>query len=367
LVPERKREGIKMDMSSLQGKVNTVLGPVDSRDLGVILPHEHLLVDMSVYFSEPKTNSDKLIAYAPLSIENLRWVKYHLRYHLDNARLWDEKQAIEELTRFKLAGGGTLVDQTSVGLGRDPNAIARISRATGIHVVMGAGHYVTSPNDPTMDRKSEDQLYDEIMSDVRKGAMGTDIKPGFIGEVGCSWPLRDSERKALRAAGRAQKETGFAVNVHPSRNEKGPKEALDALLEVGANPKRVVISHMDRCGYALETRLELLDMGCYVEYDIFGTEGWYPPEAALADDHLPNILNDVARVREIAELIGKGYLRQILISQDICYKIALARWGGPGYAHILENVVPLMRVYGYTEEQINALIKENPRDMLTGR
>jgi phosphotriesterase-related protein len=354
-----------MDKSRSNEKINTVLGPVDPSELGIILPHEHLLVDMSVYFSEPKTNSDKLLAYSPLGMENLRWVKYHLRHHLDNGRLWDEKQAAEELMRYKLAGGVSLVDQTSVGLGRDPRALARISRATGIHVVMGAGHYVTLPNDPNTESRSEDQLYDEIMADIGKGAMGTDIKPGFVGEVGCSWPLRDSERKALRAAGRAQKETGFAVNVHPSRNEKGPMEALEALLSVGANPRRVVISHMDRCGYSIETRLELLNRGCYIEYDLFGTEGWYPPEAALADDHLPDILNDVGRVREIADLIGRGYLRQVLISQDICYKIQLARWGGPGYAHILENVVPLMRVYGYTEDQIQALIRENPRDMLT--
>ncbi len=114
-----------------------------------------------------------------------------------------------------------------------------------------------------------------------------------------------------------------------------------------------------------ETRIELLDAGCYVEYDIFGTEGWYPPEAAVADEHLPNVLNDVGRVREIADLIERGYLRKILISHDICYKIQLACWGGPGYAHIVENVIPLMRVYSYSEESINTLIINNPKEMFT--
>ena len=73
----------------------------------------------------------------------------------------------------------------------------------------------------------------------------------------------------------------------------------------------------------------------------------------------------MGRLKQISELIDLGYIRQILMSQDTCMKIDLTRWGGPGYAHILENVIPLMRVYGYTEEQIRTLTVENPRVMLT--
>ena len=157
----------------------------------------------------------------------------------------------------------------------------------------------------------------------------------------------------------------MAINIHPSRNENGPLEVIDVLREAGAQLSKVVISHMDRCGYLLETRLKILESGCSVEYDVFGKEGYYPAEAALADGHLPDMPNDVGRLKQISELIDLGYIRQILMSQDTCMKIDLTRWGGPGYAHILENVIPLMRVYGYTEEQIRTLTVENPRVMLT--
>ena len=77
--------------------------------------------------------------------------------------------------------------------------------------------------------------------------------------------------------------------------------------------------------------------------------------------------NDVGRIKEIAELIKMGYLSQILISQDTCLKVKLTCWGGHGYAHIIENVIPLMRIYGYTEEQIQTLTIDNPKNMLTIR
>jgi phosphotriesterase-related protein len=351
----------------LSCKAITVLGLINGEDIGFTLPHEHLLSDISVYFAEPSSSTEKQLAYQPLSSRNLRWVRYHIRNHLDNARLWDENLAIEELMSYKLAGGNTLVEQSSRGLGRDPKALARISRATGIHIIMGTGHYVTPLHDLEMDRETEDQLAEEIVSDITTGAEGTGLRSGIIGEIGCSWPLREKEKKALRAAAYAQQQTGLAINVHPSRNENGPMGAIQVLQEAGANLERVVVSHMDRCGYLLETRLKILEAGCYVEYDLFGLEGGYPTEAALADGHLPDMPNDVGRIKEIADLIRRGYLKRILISHDICYKVQLACWGGPGYAHILENVLPLMKIYGYSQEQIHSLTVENPKDMLTVR
>ena len=347
------------------GKVQTVLGPIDAEELGVTLPHEHLIIDSSCDFVDPPTASDRLLARRPVSLENLRWVRYRTRYSIDNQQLLDEQIAVEELMLFKAAGGKTLVELTSTGLGRDPMALARISRATGINVIMGSGYYIADSLDAEAEGKTEEQMANEIVSDIRVGVGRSGICSGIIGEIGCSWPLRDIERKSLHAAAYAQQQTGVAINVHPSRNENGPLEVIEVLGQAGALLSRVAISHMDRCGYLLETRLKILDAGCYVEYDSFGTEGYYPAEAALADEHLPDMLNDVGRIKEIAELMDMGYLKQILISQDTCQKVMLARWGGHGYSHILENVVPLMRVYGYTEEQIHTLTIENPKDMLT--
>ena len=346
------------------GMVMTVLGPIPADQLGFTQPHEHLLIDLTLYFGEPPCFADRKIAHEPVSWESLRWIRYHLRHHRDNARLADEQVAVQELVPFRNAGGNTLVDQTPIGYGRDPRALARISRASGVQIVMGTGRYVAS-NDPVMENMTEDQMTEEIVRDVTRGADGTNIRSGLIGEIGCSWPMRPSEKRSLRAAARAQRETGLAVSIHPGRNEQSPLEAVDVLKEAGADLKRVVICHMDRCGYALETRLKILEAGCFVEYDLFGSEGWYPADAALSEGHLPNILNDVGRIREIADLIERGFLDRLLISHDICYQVQQARWSGPGYAHIIENVLPLMKVYGYEDSHLHALTVQNPKRMLT--
>ncbi len=108
----------------------------------------------------------------------------------------------------------------------------------------------------------------------------------------------------------------------------------------------------------------MLEAGCYIEYDAFGVLGYYPPEASMPEGHLPDLLNDTQRLHEIMELIDLGWLNRILISQDICTKSSLQAYGGPGYDHILSNVVPLMKVYGMTDEQIRTIMIENPKRML---
>ena len=362
----------------LSGKVITVLGPISGEDLGFTLPHEHILLFApdDLFFVGQSAATDRALALQPVRLENLRWVRYHDRDNLDNMRIVDEQLAIKEIMPFKLAGGKTICEITPIELGRDPRGLSRISQITGLNIIMGTGYYTAASSARYVEEKSEEQIADGMVSDITVGATVSDstwgeqmtnIRAGVIAEIGASSPLRDSERKVLHAAAYAQQQTGVAIIVHPGRNENGPLEVIEALREAGAQLDRVVICHMDRCGYLLETRLKILEAGCYVEYDVFGTEGYYPASLALADGHLPDMLNDVGRIKQIAELIDMGYLRQILISHDTCMKTMLACWGGHGYAHIIENVIPLMRVYGYTEEQIHTLTVENPRDMLAIR
>ena len=125
------------------------------------------------------------------------------------------------------------------------------------------------------------------------------------------------------------------------------------------------MSHMDRCGYSLETRQQLLKAGCFIEYDLFGFEGYYPARVALAEGKLPDIPNDIGRIKEIADLIERGNLEQILLSHDTGMKIMLVAYGGWGYAHLLREVVPLMRVYGMADAHITTMMTDNPRRLLT--
>ena len=92
-----------------------------------------------------------------------------------------------------------------------------------------------------------------------------------------------------------------------------------------------------------------------------------PSETVAMSEDNPvqcNVTNDAGRIDEIMALIDDGSLNQGSISHDNCSKHRLWHWGGPGYAHILANIVPLMREKGMAEEYIHTILVENPRRLL---
>ena len=93
-----------MIQEELTGKVQTVLGIIDADDLGVTLPHEHLLHDGSPSFVEPTEASERNLAHQPLTLENLYWVQLHRYNNLDNLRFTDEQLLIKETLLYKWAG-----------------------------------------------------------------------------------------------------------------------------------------------------------------------------------------------------------------------------------------------------------------------
>ena len=348
-----------MNKNDLTGKAQTVLGPIEPEALGITLTHEHLLIDLTGVFIPPETASEIGLSRQPVSLENLWWIQYHWASNLDNQLLTDEDTAIQEALRYKRAGGTTMVDATSIGIKRDPKGLARIARATGLNIIMGAGYYVDKCHPPDVAHKSEDEIVEEIVTDVMEGVGDTGIKAGIIGEVGCSWPLTDNERKSLRAAARAQHLTGAPLLVHPGRNPEAPLEIMEIIREVGGDPRRTVMSHIDRTISQHETLSKLAETGCYLNYDNFGLETAIYPMGPI------DMLNDGRRIDDILYLVDQGCLEQVLVSHDVCMKISLTKYGGSGYAHILENVVPMMRRKGLSWEQVNTILVENPKRILT--
>jgi phosphotriesterase-related protein len=357
-----------MSDSGMRGKVQTVLGPIDAADLGVTLPHEHCLFDLSMWFAEPRKLSERHRAYEPVSLENLGWVRYHPYNSRDNWIMLDEDVAIGELMRYRRFGGVSLVDMSNQGLGRDPEALTRISRSTGLNIIMGSGFYL-EPGWP--EGLSEDAMVESIVNDVTKGVDGSGIRSGLIGEIGIErfGPeslMTEGYYMALRATAEAQKTTGAPVNIHPGHSPDSPVEIVEYLAKRGADVTRVAISHIDRTVFTHAKRVELARTGCYLEYDMFSFEGWHQTRHVVSEENpVPvEVPNDAGRVAEIVALIEEGFIDQILISHDHCSKHRLFRWGGPGYAHILENIVPLFLSRGLTREQVNTLIVENPKRFL---
>ena len=361
-----------MRQEELTGKVQTVLGILNADDLGVTLPHEHLLHDGSRSFVEPTEASQRFLAYQPITLENLYWVQLHRSNNLDNLKLADEQSIIKEVLLYKWAGGNTIVDVSGKGPGRDPLGLARIARATGLNVIMSTGYFIAPSQPPELAAKTEEEITEEIVRDIVVGVGDTGARAGIIGEIMCfGIPLKDSERMVLRASAAAQRRTGAPMNIHPSGREDLVLEIINILSDAGADLSRTVISHVDGLYLQLSPAMchKIADAGCYIEFDTFGHPVVpYIPLASsyvlLTEERFIGRPSEVDRIKQIKSLIDEGYLNHILISHDFFLKTNYVTYGGAGYAHILRNVVPWMRLGGISDEQIHTMMVENPKRVL---
>lgn len=336
----------------------TVLGPISPERLGIALPHEHILIDLTCWWMDPPEASKKAVAWAPVSLETLGALRRDPFISRDNLVLLDPELALKEVSRFKWAGGGTITDVTNVGIGRDPWTLKRIALATGLNIIMGSGYYIGPSHPPEMERKSVEEIAEEIVRDITVGVGDTGIRAGLIGEIGTSDPITPNEEKSLRGAARAQRRTGTPLTIHPYPWAKEGLRILDILAEEGADLHRVIMSHMNPTLYDLDYHRAIARRGAYLEYDLMGME-FYGDSLGLSTPR------DIESVAALKRLIDEGYLEKLLISQDICMKMQLTAYGGWGYAHILEHVLPMLRKDGVTQEQIHTLTVENPRRALT--
>lgn len=338
-------------------KVMTVLGEIAPERLGVVLPHEHLLWDQKCWaHKEPQELWEREKVRQPVGLANRGHVVYHCFDYLDNLCQTDLRVAIDEAKLFKLAGGGTICDVSTKGLGRDPRALYQIAVETGLNIVMGSAFYVVNSWTDEEKAMSEDQIKNAIVAEFAQGVGRTGVKPGILGEVGISDITNPVEVKNLRASGRAQRELGCPILIHTPIWGKEGTGILEILKEAGADMNRVALSHLDPTMEDYDYADSLAKKGAYIVYDQFGMylmsyEGYFIPE-------------DTLRIRTLKEQIRRGNLERIMISQDVCFKICLTKWGGHGYAHILENIVPRLRQEGITEEQIHTILIENPKRFL---
>ncbi|TCP54239.1 phosphotriesterase-related protein [Tamaricihabitans halophyticus] len=334
----------------------TVLGPVPADQLGHTQTHEHLLSDLSRPLTAEATATERKRDNELIRLDNYYEIR---RYHsAEDLRLHDVQDAVDELLPYRAKSGGAVVEASSIGLGRDPLGMAEIAKRTGVHIVMGCGYYCRAYHPPELDEASEAEVTARIVRDVQEGVDETGIRAGIIGEIGLSWPVHPVEQKVLRAAIAAQRETGAALLIHPGRGEPAPLDAMRTVESLGGQADRVIMSHIDRTLFDTRSIRELAATGCYVEFDLFGQESSYYPFAPI------DMPNDATRVDYIADLISAGYLNKVLIAQDICSKTHMRKYGGEGYTHILDNVLPLMRRKGFTEEQIHAITVDSPAHVL---
>lgn len=337
--------------------VMTVTGPIDKKDLGIVTPHEHIFIDMSVFYQEPEEISAKVRARGPVTIEKLGVLKRNPFAVLDNVQMMDFDTQVEEIVYFKSAGGRTIVDATTVGLGRDPELLRDVAARTGLNIVAGAGFYVGPAQNAWALELTQDEMEEQIVREIETGIGHTDIRAGIIGEIGVSHILYPFEEKSLKAACRAQVRTGAPLMIHINPWSTQGRAAMKTVQAHGIAAEKVVICHSD-----VENRedyiFELLDMGVFLEFDNFGKE-----MATDLWDVKPGsgrFATDWERVRLIQMIVERGYASQMLFSCDVCLKTLLHAYGGWGYDHVLAHIVPMLLEVGVPRPEIDRIMIENP-------
>jgi phosphotriesterase-related protein len=338
----------------LRGRAQTVLGVVDPALLGSTLMHEHLLWNLC----PPAQRGDD--PGPEISLTGFWEMTAGLTRAPGNLIQQSVPVAVEAVAEAVSAGCQTIVELTIGGIEPDPVGLQQISRETGCHIVMGCGHYVEEYQDPANHARSIDSFATEMVEQVQVGLWGTDVRAGLIGEIGCQNPWTALERRVLAGAIIAQQHTGAALTIHPGRREDQPQEVMEFCRAHGAEMSRVIMDHIDRTIMSDDALFRLADTGCVLEWDLFGQESCLYPLNLEAD--MPN---DAGRLRAMRKLLERGHRGQIVISHDICHRAHMTRWGGWGYGHIHKRVLPLMRRRGFSEAEIQEILVDTPRRLLT--
>ena len=303
--------------------VMTVLGPIADEELGVTQPHEHVLVNL----------------YGTVMVWNY-------------SAFEDEALAAQELQSFKVAGGRSIVETTTIGIGRDAAGLRRVSEASGVNIVMGTGWYREPVYPDYIARSSVNQLADRMVADLVDGVGDTGVRAGVIGEIGTEVEfLGPAQERVFRAAARAQRQTGVAISTHCQRTGRLGPEQVDLLLEEGVPADRIVIGHHGDKKH-VEHELGLLERGVYVQIDHVGFRDLQPDEQ---------------RARNVKAIIDAGFGERLLISQDVCFPQHLEWFGGYGYGYLLTTFVPMLLAAGVTQAQVDTLLVTNPARVLSIR
>ena len=300
--------------------IQTVLGKIPPEELGFVLPHEHVFLD--VY--EITMNSHLILC--------------------------DPQVARYELGFFKEKGGDTIVDQTVHGLGPDPVALREVARDVGINIIAGTGFYWERFHPPWLKDMSDGDIAAMLVKDLTVGFYGTDVRAGIIGEIGTHHRrISAAEKRVIRACAVAQRETGVPISTHALFTRIG-MEQVRLFEDAGANLDKLVIGHVDTTP-DVDYHIELLRGGVWIAYDAIGqldkqTDEW--------------------RADAIVRLIQAGHRDRILLSTDVGKRGAMRSYGGTGYDHVITRFLPLLWERGISREDTTVLTVDNPRRLFAG-
>lgn len=401
--------------AALEGKAQTVLGPVSPDSLGFTLMHEHLFVDFLAEFPSsvksaeplfhkmqesgwtiPKTAQEREFFERPeITIDMVNELRRGWRSRT-NLRIDDERDVREEVARYRRVGGRTIVDLTPEGLQRDPERLRRFASQHDLSIVMGTGWYRWPYHPASLRELAIEELAERMVRDVVEGSGEHRVKAGIIGEIPldsrslvlaadsvdsvgndviarqigaaerrlAAVPVAERDRvpveeiydarelNVLRAAGRASRLTGAAISLHAREPWLG---YLKLLTAEGVDSARIIIGHAHSHFMDRELLVHSLRTGVVLQADYLLQQ--YATKAPLGE--LREILDGVAWA------ITHGYRDQVLLSLDLCNKLGQQRYGGGGYTTLHDYVFPYLRGKGVSEADLRHVMIENPKRLLT--
>ena len=308
---------------TVPGTVNSTAGPIAADALGVTLAHEHVLVDF-------------------IGAERVSAARY------DREAAF--RKALPHLERIYTLGCRTLVECTPAYIGRDPELLRRLSRASKLHILTNTGYYGAA-NDkflpPHAFTESADQLAARWIREARAGIDGTGIKPAFM-KIGVdAGPLSEVDAKLVRAAARTRRATGLPIYSHTGDGIAALAQVAvleDELVPLGAFVWVHAQNETDTAVHAQVAR-----RGAWVSFD------------GVSTDSLERHVGYVLGMRE-ARLLDR-----VLVSHDAGWYHVGEPDGGTYRPHdlIFTDFLPALRTRGLTEAEITQVMVENPRRALT--
>jgi phosphotriesterase-related protein len=312
-------------------------------------------------------------ATGTISTDDLAATSMHEHVFTLNAELrinypWDEEAmvatAVEQLAEFRERGIATIVDLTVYGLGRDLPRIARISRESGMNIVVATGVY-TFRDLPTFFRLNEMSrpgfIEDFFVREVEDGVADTGIHPAILKVATDTHGVTEDVETLIRSVARAHRRTGVPISTHAHAASQQGLAQQRILEEEGVDLSRVIIGHVGDSA-DLDYAEEVLSKGSFIGLDRFGISmnGMHAHEATPNDERI-----DVA-----IELCRRGYASQIVMGHDTNVESDSVtreqRAVMPGlkdwrFTYITDEVLPAMRAGGVSQSDIDQILVDNPR------
>jgi phosphotriesterase-related protein len=312
--------------------VETVNGSIDVDELGVTLIHEHFRAgDEATRFQFP-----------------------HL---YDEQAEWDA--AISDAGAVKEHGVATVVEPSAMWLTRDAAFSKRVADESGLQVVLATGLYTYDHLPQALLHRNEDQLADIFVHEIEHGIQGTGIKPALIKCAADEPGITPNIEKVHRAAARASTRTGKPIMAHSRPASGTGPEQMRIFAEEGVDPALVQVAHTGDTD-DLDYIERLLETGCFIGLDRYGIDIYLPTDRRQATT---------------LALLERGYAERMFISQDYCSTIdwfpreiqdylkanEVPKWS---MTFLFEEVIPELKERGMTDEQLDQMMVENPKQWL---